>query len=199
VDSLVFAVLPPWYRTWWAYLSYAVGVAGLAAAVVFMQRRKRRQLEQLVGERTAALNESNRQLERQLATIRTLSQAIEQSPTAVVLVRADRTVSYVNPRFCILCGERAETLVARRVEDLYCETESTASFDEVEEALDDGKPWSGQLAHRRKDGGLSAVRAALSPIFDDRGAVLSHLILEEDISGWLADQEHQRKLEEQLF
>ncbi len=199
VDSLVFAVLPPWYRTWWAYLSYAAGVAGLAAAVAFMQRRKRRQLEQLVGERTAALNESNRQLERQLATIRTLSQAIEQSPTAVVLVRADRTVSYVNPRFCILCGERAETLVGGRVEDLYCETDATASFDEVEEALDDGKPWSGQLAHRRKDGSLSAVRAALSPIFDDHGAVLSHLILEEDISGWLADQEHQRKLEEQLF
>ncbi|HOR98881.1 MAG TPA: hypothetical protein PLZ74_10970, partial [Kiritimatiellia bacterium] len=79
-DTLVFFIMPPWYRAWWAYLSYVLGCAALVGGFLAMQRRKRRQLESLVGERTAALNESNRQLERQLATIRTLSQAIEQSP-----------------------------------------------------------------------------------------------------------------------
>ncbi|MBO6793701.1 MAG: hypothetical protein JJ895_07315 [Balneolaceae bacterium] len=28
-DSLAFSILPPWYRTWWAYLLYVIGISGL--------------------------------------------------------------------------------------------------------------------------------------------------------------------------
>jgi hypothetical protein len=28
-DSISFTILPPWYRTWWAYLLYVIGISGL--------------------------------------------------------------------------------------------------------------------------------------------------------------------------
>lgn len=28
-DSFAFTILPPWYRTWWAYLLYVIGISGL--------------------------------------------------------------------------------------------------------------------------------------------------------------------------
>lgn len=42
VQLLTITVLPPWYRTWWAYVFYAVFVLGVFYAVVFYYRRQER-------------------------------------------------------------------------------------------------------------------------------------------------------------
>ncbi|HKB43672.1 MAG TPA: GAF domain-containing protein, partial [Chitinophagaceae bacterium] len=55
-----FSILPPWYRTWWAYLLYAL----VAAAIIYSLIRwrthqlheKHRELEKTVAERTAQLS-----------------------------------------------------------------------------------------------------------------------------------------------
>jgi len=62
-----FVVLPPWYRTGWAYLLYAVLAVGLVSTLVkwrtaHLDRRKQR-LERIVAERTAEVEEQARQLE----------------------------------------------------------------------------------------------------------------------------------------
>jgi signal transduction histidine kinase/CheY-like chemotaxis protein len=38
--SYAFTILPPWYRTWWAYAGYAAGALLLMAAVASLQRRR---------------------------------------------------------------------------------------------------------------------------------------------------------------
>ena len=57
--SFAFQVLPPWYRSWWAYLLY-VAVAGGAAWLIFKWRTYKlrednRRLEQIVEERTVEI------------------------------------------------------------------------------------------------------------------------------------------------
>jgi len=42
VQLLAITVLPPWYRTWWAYLVYAVFVVGIFYAFLFYYRRQER-------------------------------------------------------------------------------------------------------------------------------------------------------------
>ncbi len=71
--TLAFAVLPPWFRTPWAYVGYVLGVIGLVMSIVgitsFLQRREKARLERLVEERTQELNagiERRRRLEAQL-------------------------------------------------------------------------------------------------------------------------------------
>jgi diguanylate cyclase (GGDEF)-like protein len=68
--TLPVTVLPPPWRTWWAYLIYTVLLAGTAARVVQMQRRKanreaeyRRRLELEVEARTEELAHQNDRLE----------------------------------------------------------------------------------------------------------------------------------------
>jgi signal transduction histidine kinase/CheY-like chemotaxis protein len=71
--TLAFTILPPWYRTQWAYLGYLLGGLGLAMLIVrmtsYLQRRENLRLESLVAQRTHELNtdiERRRRLEAQL-------------------------------------------------------------------------------------------------------------------------------------
>jgi signal transduction histidine kinase/DNA-binding response OmpR family regulator len=65
-----FDVLLPWYKTWWAFLSYAFVFFLLSYLVVKWRRSKKleqekQRLEQLVMNRTKEINHKNRQLEEQ--------------------------------------------------------------------------------------------------------------------------------------
>lgn len=48
---LAFTILPPWYRTWWAFVIYALMIAGLATWVIRFRERKLK-MEKLVLENT---------------------------------------------------------------------------------------------------------------------------------------------------
>lgn len=64
-----FRVLPPWYRTWWAYLCYvALFLLGLRAFSTFRERelrRKNEKLERTVEERTKELVIKNQIIEKE--------------------------------------------------------------------------------------------------------------------------------------
>ena len=73
--SLAFTILPPWHRTSTAYLAYVLSFVGVIAALLwgatYLERREKRRLEQLVGQRTAELHASNTRLSDQIAETRT--------------------------------------------------------------------------------------------------------------------------------
>lgn len=46
-DSFAFRILPPWYRTWWAYGFYGLALAGVVAAYVRSHRRELRKERQI--------------------------------------------------------------------------------------------------------------------------------------------------------
>ena len=71
--TLALTVLPPWYRTTWAYAGYVIGVLGLATLIVrvtsYLEHRENVRLEHLIEERTKELNADiarRRHLEAQL-------------------------------------------------------------------------------------------------------------------------------------
>lgn len=57
--SYHFTVLPPWYRTWWAYMLYGLSTLGVFYSIILWRtaqlRKQRNELEQIVTERTVQL------------------------------------------------------------------------------------------------------------------------------------------------
>ncbi|MEQ9824346.1 MAG: ATP-binding protein [Puniceicoccaceae bacterium] len=64
--EISFVVLPPWYRTWWAYALVIVGAAALLTLIIVnllrASERERKRLSTLVGQRTAELVRLNHEL-----------------------------------------------------------------------------------------------------------------------------------------
>ncbi|MCB0277444.1 MAG: hypothetical protein KDI06_21700, partial [Calditrichaeota bacterium] len=79
IATLGFEILPPWYRAWWAYLTLAATL--LLMMITFAHwrvrsmRRHNRELEQLVGERTAVISEQN-------ATLEVVNEDLQKAKTA---------------------------------------------------------------------------------------------------------------------
>ncbi|TVZ40299.1 two component regulator with propeller domain [Alteromonadaceae bacterium 2753L.S.0a.02] len=70
-------VLPPWWKTWWAYTIYVLTVVGIITRFIYNLWRKRRLaeeqnriLERKVAERTADLVEKNRDIQSMLSNMR---------------------------------------------------------------------------------------------------------------------------------
>lgn len=74
-----FKVLPPWYKTWWAFIIYALIFFLLVFFIVKWRSRKlvqeKQNLETIVKKRTAEINRKNRQLEEQSVKLKELDKA----------------------------------------------------------------------------------------------------------------------------
>jgi len=77
--TATFTVLPPWYRTWWAYALYTLGVVGLVVGLVHLRTRRlrarQRELEATVAARTEEVRHQKDQLEHQADELRALDEA----------------------------------------------------------------------------------------------------------------------------
>lgn len=83
VTELTFEILPPWYRTWWAYTLYVVlAILLIYIAIRLSVQRVKKQnerLEMIVDERTAEIANKNKELEHQKVEIEEKNKDITDS------------------------------------------------------------------------------------------------------------------------
>ena len=201
--TLAFSVLPPWYRTGYAYAAYVLSGALAVILSIWLstelQRRKNAVLERLVALRTKELNESNARLASQVEDIRMLSQVVEQSPISILITRPDGKIVFANPHLCKTAGYTLRDLEGANCNLLRSEMVSPELIAEIAATVQGGQSWHGQLANRRADGSVYHVRTTVAPIRAPGGGIPLHIMLEEDITEWLGDQERRKRLEDQLF
>jgi two-component system, sensor histidine kinase and response regulator len=65
-------ILPPFYRTWWAYLAYCIAIAfmihGIVRLNIYRLRKEKHKLEEIVKQRTSTIEEQKEKLEIANAT-----------------------------------------------------------------------------------------------------------------------------------
>jgi diguanylate cyclase (GGDEF)-like protein len=117
-----FEVLPPWYRTWWAYLLWSlIGTSTIYAAYMWRSmnlRRRNLALGRLVAERTRALSRANREL---AAANQALS---EQSLT-------DPLTGLYNRRFLVAQIDNDLAAVQRKYRDRLVSSNTSEQTDLV--------------------------------------------------------------------
>ena len=118
----------------------------------------------------------------QQGTIRKLSQAIEQSPSGVLITDTRGCIEYSNPFFSDMSGWIAERIIGRNPHVLLADPRGEQFFEDLRHALNAGRNWSGELVCRHAHGFDYTVFAMMAPLRDELGQVTHHIIVEHDVS-----------------
>ncbi|MCK6412593.1 MAG: PAS domain S-box protein [Azonexus sp.] len=131
--------------------------------------------------------------DQQLAEIqlRKLSQAVEQSPEAIVITNLKAEIEYVNEAFLQISGYRREEVLGRNPRILQSSRTPDERYTEMWSCLIEGRTWCGELINRRKNGALYHERALISPIRSAEGEITHYVAVKQDIS-------EQRRLAQEL-
>ncbi len=120
----------------------------------------RRNLEQLVQERTKELWSANQQL-------RIKDNAIRSSTAAFAIVDLDGLLTYVNPAFARIWGyEDQIEIVGRPIAEFV---EDKTYVEEIMSGMRDRGFWSGEASGRRRDGSRFVVDAYVSLVQNESG------------------------------
>lgn len=134
----------------------------------------------------------------QYREIRKLSAAVEQSPAMVMLTDTEGRIEYVNPRFTAISGYTPAEVVGRTPGKFRSDAIPTDDYDQLWQALNDGRQWRGEFLNRRKDGGSYWVLASITPVRDEAGQVTHFLGVMEDITDRREAEERLRRTIDQL-
>ncbi|HEY6611757.1 MAG TPA: EAL domain-containing protein [Pseudomonas sp.] len=123
------------------------------------------------------------------AALRKLSQAVEQSPSTIVITDLEARIEYANQAFTRVTGYSLEEARGCNPNLLHSGKTPQATYDDMWQHLTGGQAWRGEFINRRKDGSEYTETVLISPVFDAAGKPTHDLAIKEDIT--------QRKLDEQ--
>ncbi len=133
--------------------------------------------------------------------LRKLSQAVEQSPNAIIITDTQGSIEYVNEAFVRISGYSAEEVLGRNPRLLQSGQTRPEVYASLWAALARGECWQGELINRRKNGEIFIEHQIFSPIRQANGQITHYLAVKEDVTARKRDQaelENYRQHLEQL-
>jgi PAS domain S-box-containing protein len=119
-----------------------------------------------------------------------LAAAVEQASESVIIAGLDGRIQYVNSAFEGINGRRREDITGKSYFDLLADEPRA---DDIRQAFSRGGQWAGHLARKVGEGKMRELDAAISPVRDPSGRILSFLILERDVTQEVRIQQHLRQ------
>ena len=149
-------------------------------------------LEQHVAERTKELLTKNDEM-------RKLTQAVEQSPTCVVITDTRGTIEYVNPRFLELTGYTFNEVIGKNPRVLKSGQTPVGRYNDLWGTITTGKTWQGEFINKKKNGDLYRELVSISPLKNAEGNISGYIAFKSDITEIRTLEEEQEKLKEHLY
>jgi len=113
--------------------------------------------------------------------------AIENSDNVIVITDVERHIEYVNDAFEARTGYTKEEAMGENPNILKSDLVSPEVYKNLNETLDRGEKWQGELINKRKDGSLIYERASIVPIFMD-GELVQYLAIKLDVTEYIRQQ-----------
>ena len=122
--------------------------------------------------------------------IRTLYEAIEQSPVSVMITNTEAQLEYVNSAFVKVTGYSLEEVLGKDPNIIKSNETPAEVYRELWRALNSGEVWEGELLNKKKDGTLFWEYCHFAPVIDEYGRTRNFLAVKEDIT----ERKHQEEL-----
>jgi PAS domain S-box-containing protein len=114
--------------------------------------------------------------------IKKLSEAIQQSPTSVIITNREGLIEYINPRFEEVSGYTEEDVMGKIVRILKRGSSNEKAINEIWDTILSGEKWKGEYNSKRKSGEYYWESVIISPIFDNYNNITNFIVITEDIS-----------------
>jgi diguanylate cyclase (GGDEF)-like protein/PAS domain S-box-containing protein len=115
-------------------------------------------------------------------SLRQAGQVFDHARDAILVLDREHRVLAANRAYTELTGYPAEEVLGVELPSLRLGVQERAFQDRLRDHLDGHQHWEGELWSMRRDGTTVPIRAALSPITDESGAVTSYMMMLTDIS-----------------
>jgi len=122
---------------------------------------------------------ARRRAEEQL---RMLSQAVEQSPSCVVITDPRSSIEYVNAAFTRVTGYTADEVIGKNPRILKSGETPSEVYEVLWKTITSGREWRGEFLNRKKSGELYWESASIQPVRDADGTIAHFLALKADIT-----------------
>lgn len=125
--------------------------------------------------------------------VRKLSQAIEQSPSPVMITDAAGFIEYVNPKFSELTGYQPDEILGRNPKFLRVPDKRVTDYTELWSTITSGEEWQGEFCNQRKNGEIYWEFASITPVLDSSGKIAYYIKVSEDITESKENRDVDRK------
>lgn len=123
------------------------------------------------------------------------SYVIQQSPSIIIIADLDGKIEFVNPQYERITGYSAKDATGKNLFKLTCMNLSRHKYREIQETIQKGDTWVGELESIRKDGSPYWESVKLLPIKNEQGRPIQILRVSEDMTNLKTTQELLRKSE----
>jgi len=113
--------------------------------------------------------------------------AVENSDNIVLITDVERKIEYVNDIFEKVTGYKRDEVLGKDPNILKSNLMSSEFYKNMNEILDSGKKWQGELINRKKDGSLLYEQASIVPLILHNKTV-GFLAIKLDISEYIEQQ-----------
>jgi PAS domain S-box-containing protein len=114
--------------------------------------------------------------------LRILSEAVSQSPEAIVITNTEGRIEYVNEAFVEHTGYSRDEAIGQNPRILNSGQTPTEDIKAMWEALGRGESWRGEFYNLRKDGSLFIEFAVVAPIRQADGNVTHYVAIKEEVT-----------------
>ncbi len=130
--------------------------------------------------------------------LRNLSEAVEQSPNAVIITARDGAIEYVNPAFSEITGYSAEEAIGQNPRIIKGDETPPEVYKVLWRTITSGGTWRGEFHNKKKNGTLYWDYAAISPIKSSSGTITHFLGIQTDITDRKQAEERARSRDSEL-
>lgn len=120
-----------------------------------------------------------------------LSRAVDQGFAAVAITDRDGRFEFVNRRFAEICGYDADSVLGRGIDLLESGDSNVTTFKELQSAIEEGRPWRGEIRATKRNGVLFWLATILSPITREDTEEIDKCVLIFDDITERKETEHQ--------